>query len=113
MKVSRAKFTKVYIDRHTSAWRYDGTSLLEKEPDADSYNVNAFSDPCEAVIALAIGQSVSPSGELRVRHFRESADGVVEVVHVTSDCGTEELRRKLYSMVDTFITRYHDQVNGA
>lgn len=112
MKVKEAKF----VEHRPSSiqpvcYSYDGYTMKEKKPDGKHYNIDSSNDPVEAVIALSIGQSVTPRGEIEVKHFKESKYGAVDTIHVSA-ANPEELREKLHEMVDAYIGYYHDSVNG-
>ena len=113
MKVNEALFREFgvtgLVDPVVS---FEGTEPRETAPERTTYNVHPDKDPCEAVIVLSIGQSVTPRGELEVKHFKESKYGTVTTMHVSAK-NADDLRKKLYAMVDSMIGSYHDFTNGA
>lgn len=78
---------------------------------SDKYNLDPKTDPCEAVIALSVGQSITPRGKLEVKHFKERTYGEAQTYRLTAK-GAEELRRKLHALVDQHVDSYYDFTNG-
>lgn len=111
MKIKSAKFTRHRLNKDESFFNYDGWVAQEKKPDGELYNTNPEKNPCEAMISLSIGQSVTPRGEVEVKHFKETRYGTVDTIHVSAK-NAEDLREKLHALVDAHIGYYYDFTNG-
>ena len=68
-------------------------------------------DPLEAVVALSIGQSVTPTGGIKVTHYNETQEGLVDQHHIKAK-NVEELRKTLHQLVEDYIGYYVDRING-
>ena len=75
------------------------------------YNVDPTTDPCEAVIAIAVGQSLKHKGKITVKHVNEDGETKVETIHIKEQ-GAHALRMALYRKVNELVDGYIDAVNG-
>lgn len=117
MKVKEAKFSR-YISPCYRAKSGDYQQFFfekiveeERKPQPSGYNIYPEKDPCEAVLALSIGQYVTPKGNIKVKHFKEKTYGEVETVHISAK-NAEELKKKLHAIIDHYIGSYYDFTNG-
>lgn len=74
-------------------------------------NTNPITDPCEAVIAVAVGQSLKHKGKITVKHVNEDRETKIEIIHIKED-GAHALRMALYRKVNELVDGYIDAVNG-
>lgn len=80
---------------------------MSKKP----YNTDPMTQPCQAVIVLAVGQELTAKGEVKVKHVNEEKFGKVETIKITAQ-DAHDLRMALYRKVNELVDGYIDAVNG-